>query len=236
MIKLKKIARKIRNGIIKTRFKNKPLESAFTYIYANNQWGHEETVSGHGSSLGKTVTIRSELPKIISQYHIGSIFDAPCGDYNWMKLVDLTGIKYTGGDIVKALIKSNKRKYGSEDKAFKFINVVTTTAPKVDLILCRDLLIHLPLDDCLKAILGFLDSESKYILITTYNNNEANEDISPGAWRPVNLQIAPFNFPEPIQLIDDGDSDPTQQDYGKCLGLWRISDIENYLSSYRIEG
>jgi hypothetical protein len=35
------------------------------------------------------------------------MLDAPCGDFNWMKEVDLSAVHYTGGDIVEPLVNSN---------------------------------------------------------------------------------------------------------------------------------
>jgi hypothetical protein len=227
-VKIEALARKIRNGIIRASLINRPLESAFTYIYANNSWGHSESVSGHGSSLEKTAQIRQQIPALLEKYGIHSLFDAPCGDFNWMRTIELADVKYIGGDIVHALVKSNQKKYGSANKRFIKIDVAATTPPEVDLILCRDLLIHLPLEDCQKVISGFAKSGSTYLLTTTYIHQTENVDIKPGAWRPINLQLSPFLFPEPILLIADGDANPACQDYGKHLGLWRLCDIPKH--------
>lgn len=62
---------------------------------------------GHGSNLKQTQEIINQLPNIFKQHGVHSILDLPCGDYNWMKHVDLSDINYIGGDIVpKLLIKT----------------------------------------------------------------------------------------------------------------------------------
>jgi hypothetical protein len=43
-----------------------------------------------------------------------------------------------------------------------------------------------------------------------------------GRWRRLNLELAPFNLPEPPILIRERRPDPN----GKSLGLWRISDLK----------
>jgi hypothetical protein len=177
----------------------------------------------------KTEQIRRSVPKVLENYGIRSIFDAPCGDFNWMRMLDLTGVDYIGGDIVKALIETNQKKHSSSNKRFIKIDITSDTPPKVDLILCRDLFIHLPLADCQRAVAGFISSDSTYLLATTYIHQPRNDEIKPGAWRPINLQLPPFRFPSPIEMLDDGDANPDLQDHGKCLGLWRISDIQNQL-------
>ena len=222
---VKTIARKIRNGFIRARLIGKPLESIFTHIHANNAWGHQESVSGHGSSMEKTAEIRRKIPVLLRRYGIRSIFDAPCGDFNWMRTVDLTGIEYVGADIVTVLIKANRKTYSSDSRQFIKLDVATAIPPKVDLILCRDLLIHLPLADCQKVLSGFISSGSTYLLTTSYVHHPQNTDIEPGAWRPINLRLAPFGFPAPISSIADGDANPELQDYGKALCLWRLCDL-----------
>jgi hypothetical protein len=37
-----------------------------------------------------------------------SLLDAGCGDFNWMRTVDLPGIKYIGVDVVSDLIERNR--------------------------------------------------------------------------------------------------------------------------------
>jgi hypothetical protein len=222
---IRNIAKKIRNGFIRASLTGKPLESIFTHIYANNAWGDRESVSGHGSSLKKTAEIRREIPTLLKRHAIRSIFDAPCGDFNWMRTVDLSGIEYIGADIVAALVKANQNAYSSINKEFIKLDVATAIPPKVDLILCRDLLIHLPLAECQKVLSGFISSGSTYLLTTSYVHQPQNTDIEPGAWRPINLQLAPFGLPAPISSIADGDANPELQDYGKALCLWRLCDL-----------
>lgn len=219
------LTRKIRNAIIRAASLYRPLESTFTYIHANNRWGHRESVSGHGSSMEKTSNIRREIPGLLKTLRISSLFDVPCGDLNWICAIDLQDIAYTGGDIVRKLISANSKRFDKEEKSFVHIDVTAQTPPRVDLILCRDLLVHLPLEECRKTIAHFIESGSIYLLTTTYTSASCNTDITAGAWRPINLQLPPFEFPAPIMLMDDGDADPSLQDYGKHLGLWRLHDV-----------
>jgi hypothetical protein len=53
-----------------------------------------------------------------------------------------------------------------------------------------------------------------------------NKDVAiAGQWRPLNLQIAPFNFPRPLRLIDEQNTWKANRYPGKSLGLWRVQDI-----------
>lgn len=48
-----------------------------------------ETPNGPGSKLDATLAVRNNLPYIIDVEGIRTIFDAPCGDWNWMQHVCL---------------------------------------------------------------------------------------------------------------------------------------------------
>ena len=75
------------------------LEGRFTEIFNSNAWDDSDSVSGTGSSLDATELLRSKLPGIFEGLKINSIFDAPCGDFSWMKLIfDSNEINYIGAD------------------------------------------------------------------------------------------------------------------------------------------
>ena len=96
---------------LKTKIKNNKFlnklyrKYIFRSHYLTNHWGDNDSISGTGSNLIQTNTIRIEIPKTIKKYKIKSILDIPCGDYYWMKEIDFKGIKYLGADIVPDLIK-----------------------------------------------------------------------------------------------------------------------------------
>src|SRR3712207_7875432 len=49
-----------------------------------------ESYSGRGSELGATESLRSYLPQLFERLNIKTFLDAPCGDWNWMRQVDLS--------------------------------------------------------------------------------------------------------------------------------------------------
>jgi len=93
------------------------------------------------------------------------------------------------------------------------------------LIFSRDCLVHLSYKDAIKIIHNFKKSGSKYLLTTTFTNREENIDLGDGFWRVLNLQKAPFNFPEPIKLINEKCTEENNMFVDKCLGLWLIDDL-----------
>lgn len=192
----------------------------FSDIYRDNLWGDSESVSGRGSTLARTVKIRSELPELLRSIGAKSLLDAPCGDFNWMRLVDLGGIRYTGVDVVTELINRNRKIYGGPGKNFLVADVIRDYLERSDVILCRDCFIHLSFKDIKRTLINFKRSESQYLLATTHVDIVKNTNVRTGGWRNINLQLAPFKFPPPLELLVE------DAELGKCLGLWKLSDIE----------
>jgi SAM-dependent methyltransferase len=203
-------------------------ESRFTNIYNQNSWGDADSLSGTGSNLAATEVIRYSIEKLITNYNIKTILDIPCGDFYWMKAVEMNDIKYIGADIVKPLIDVNNKEYSNKNRTFKQIDIITGDLPEVDLIICRDCLVHLCNEDVKRATLNIIKSKSKYLLTTTFPDHIKNNDIITGRWRPINLNITPFNFPESIFKIKEEYIEDSEF-ADKNLSLWRISDLHNLI-------
>lgn len=176
------------------------VEERFTQIYQHNLWQSEESISGMGSELQHSVEIRKELPTLLRKYDVRSMLDIPCGDYNWMKHVDLGMIQYIGADIVKPLIESNRQKYPHID--WRALDIINDDLPKVDLVFVRDCLGHLCNDNVHKALENLKRSGSKYLLATSFARYTTNTDVEDGGWKPINLMCEPFLL-KPIYLINE---------------------------------
>lgn len=172
----------------------------FEKIYQNNLWASKESKSGSGSEYNNTRAIREELPFLIKKFGIKSVLDIPCGDFNWMQHVDLTGIDYIGADIVPQVIESNKSKY--TDRDFRVLDLCSSDLPKADLIFTRDCLGHLSNQNVHRAIENIKRSGSLYLLATTFCKYNHNPDIQDGGWKCINLMIEPF-YLKPIYLINE---------------------------------
>lgn len=177
---------------------NKESENVFTDIYETNLWHTEESVSGGGSTMDATKTVRQEIPIILKKYNIKSMLDIPCGDYNWMKEVPKGDCVYIGGDIVEDIVQKNNELYASDKVSFKVINMTQDELPKVDLIFCKDCLQHLCYENVALALNNFKRSGAKYLLVSSFPRTWRNHDIYDGDYRPLNICIKPFNYPKPI--------------------------------------
>jgi hypothetical protein len=97
--------------------------------------------------------------------------------------------------------------------------------PAADLLFCRDCLVHLSYGDIRKALENVRRSRIRYILTTTFPGNQANTDIQTGDWRPLHFQLAPFRFPPPLLLINEGCTEGNGSFADKSLGLWRVAEL-----------
>jgi hypothetical protein len=191
--------------------------------------GHEESISGPGSSLAQTGEIRRRLPLLFASLEINSMLDAPCGDHNWLRHVDLKLEKYVGVDIVPQVVGQNRSRYESQIKKFYALDITKDFLPQCDLILCRDCLVHLSFSDIFAALRNLRDSGAKYLLTTTFPKRRENTDIRTGDWRTLNFQLPPFNFPPPRQLINERCTEANGKFTDKSLGLWSFSDISAFI-------
>lgn len=175
--------------------------------------GLPETGCGLGSKLSSTLEVRRRLPELFRDYGIRTVIDVPCGDFNWMSHVDLSQVHYVGADVDVnhlALAESRYCSMPPKSKTFIFSDLFDLT-DKADLVICRDFLQHLPNWRAMSAIKK-LRSVGTYLLLTSHNNSINSDIEQPGGFRPLNLMTEPFNFPPPIESIDDS---------GRILGLWK---------------
>ena len=181
--------------------------------------------NGPGASLGLTEHLRDELPKLWARHDIKSVCDVACGDWNWMRHVDLSGLtNYVGWDIDPELvIRSLNRVREALDRHrrlrrqqhfphtwFEVHNIIGADFPDVDCILARHILMHLP-NDYITAVLDKIKNSGARFLLTSNFPSDTNDfvyDPTRYAWigymeHPVNLEAPPFNLDGRVDAIDE---------------------------------
>jgi hypothetical protein len=209
-----------------SKFQKMGVKEVFTEIYDINYWNSKESFSGGGSELIQTETLINELEKITNILNIKSILDIPCGDFKWMQKANLDKINYIGADIVEKLILSNSENNREKKNiTFQVINLINDPLPKSDLLFIRDCFVHLSYDDIYISINNIKSSGCKYLLTTTFTNHNINTDITTGDWRPINLQEKPFNFPNPLLIINENCTEGNGAYKDKSMALWEVNSI-----------
>lgn len=209
------------------------MTDTFSRIHHHNVWGDSESVSGAGSTLSSTRVVRNQLPHLIRRLGVRTVLDIPCGDFNWMRRVPLDVDLYVGADVVPSLIEANRR-FANASRRFLALDLTADPLPRVDLILCRDCLIHFSYSDINKALDNIEASGAEFLLTTTYTSDRRrNIDIVTGQWRPLNLCKPPFNLSRPLITLDDSFERAGRLYDDKSLGLWRIREIQAARSRQR---
>lgn len=203
------------------------MQQLFAHYYETNVWGDKESVSGSHSTVRYTDNIRTQLPGLLAALGVRRILDAPCGDYNWFRLVPREeGVVYVGADIVEALVTRNQRAFGSANTSFRPLDITSDRLPEADVWICRDCLFHFSDSNIWRAIHNFLESDIRYLLTTTFPQSTDNRNIPTGSFRLLNLELPPFSFPAPIQSMDDWvDGHPV-----KKLALWERDALRSHLT------
>ncbi len=202
------------------------LKNYFSDIYTANLFNGVESKSGPGSEIDQTKTISKVLPTLIERFGIKTFCDIPCGDFNWMQKVNLSHVEYFGYDIASKLVSDLKANYENDQRHFGELNIVEDEMEAFDLVFCRDLLVHLNFNDAQKAIDNICNSKSKYLLTTTFPGRKENVNIRYDSknigWYPINLDLEPFNFPSPIEIINENCTEANGQYKDKSLALYEI--------------
>jgi hypothetical protein len=210
--------------------RKKNLTQVFDEIYQTGEWARGDgSLSGPGSDRENTKNIRKILPELCRELSVSTLLDIPCGDLTWISSIDLPLREYHGADIVKALIDRNKELYSSPTRRFSCLDIVSEPIPHADLVLVRDLFIHLTSKQIHAALKNVCNSKSTWLLTTTYSKLRKNTEIVHGQYRPINLCLPPFSLPTPLRLIDEDVAVPNDLENGRCLGLWKVDTIEQVL-------
>jgi len=184
----------------------KDVEQVFTEIYKDKKWGINFAnmgSSGPGSDLSNVREYMEFLQVFINLNKIQSIMDVGCGDFQFMRHMDLRKVKYTGVDCVKSVVKFNNKEFGSDNISFKYKDLSRHTFDYADLYILKDVLQHLSNE----MIYNFLDyiTESKlakYIIITNCMDQvEEDQDVpSIGETRFLDGKMFPLKKYNPIIL------------------------------------
>jgi SAM-dependent methyltransferase len=169
------------------------LSNRFQEIYERNEWSYG---SGEGSLEVQTQGYRAFLKDFMSQKRIRSVVDMGCGDWQFSKLIDWSGIDYHGFDVAAVVISDNIKQFASDNVSFSHYSGNADELPAADLLIVKDVLMHLPN----QVVSDFLPNlnKYKYALITNCTNPIdgalVNKDIETGDFRYLDLRRPPFDL------------------------------------------
>jgi hypothetical protein len=201
-----------------------------------------ETADGPGATLALTEELRTWLTDMLRRNKIDTLLDAACGDWSWMRLVDLGATEYLGWDVDPQRISTCRQRIEEGDCNFstckptaKFDTVNLLTVPEipcVDLVLCRDFLMHTTNEYVAHVIDKVRASGSVLLLATTFrdaDNASRRWDPAQATWQgymeqAVDLTAPPFDLGEPIERFAEEPGPWGILGQPRELGLWRLND------------
>lgn len=196
--------------------------TCFEAIYQNATWGRDETRSGSGARLVEVGNLVETLPGFFAETGIGSLVDIGCGETNWIGGLSAHLDLYIGVDIAPSAIQEARlRRPDRPNQLVVEGDGFVDPLPRVDAILCKDVLTHYPLADALAALRHFLSADPRYLLLST-TTGAANAETALGYWRPLDLMAPPFSLPPPTLSV------PCRAGAGKDVAIWHASDLVDW--------
>ena len=202
------------------------MDRALQAAFEKKTWADEtkdKPRSGSGSTVRRTRRLRRALPGLLRDLEVKTFLDAPCGDWNWMAEVDLSGVKYIGGDISKELIDEVKITHKATGRRFMHLDLATDKLPKCELIMVRECLIHLTDENRWKVIENIHKAKIPHLLLTVDLVDENRPLSENGQHANFNPMMPPFNFPEPVRHIPEShdELDLLEDVTGASVGPWK---------------
>jgi hypothetical protein len=187
-----------------------PPSDAIAAAFKKKVWRGPETQCGEGSMVASTPEIREALPSLLQKYGLRRINDAGCGDMNWLRLLAPKfaemGVDYLGYDV---------RDYSDMPLPYEQLELVHGKQRPCDLVLCRDVLIHLP-NDLVTETLNRFREAGKYLLASSYpGTDNAARRLQLGNFARLDLEAHPFSLGKPLEVIEE-------PRFKRLLGLWQL--------------
>lgn len=166
------------------------MQAEFERVYATREWGKG---SGEGSKPKHTRGYVQFLQQFLKEHQIKSVVDMGCGDWQFSRFIDWTGIDYQGFDLVKSVIATNQRRYGKPNVKFTRYEGDFNQLPSADLLIAKDVLQHLSYLNIERFIPHM--KRFSHCLITNCVNPHGptvNKNILDGEFRYLDMRLSPF--------------------------------------------
>lgn len=166
--------------------------------------GGSETACGVGSTWAFAKAFAAWLPGLLKRHSIEVLNDAGCGDFNWMKRVDLAGVDYLGYDIVPP---------ARTILPFQKLNFVEADMRPADAVLCRDVLFHFP-TDVVETALARIKTSAPVLIATSHPGARVHRHRWSTGVGFSALDLVPL-LGSPLETLPEAHS-------GRIVGLWRL--------------
>jgi SAM-dependent methyltransferase len=163
------------------------------YETSESHWGRH---SGGGSDPYWNIDYRSFLERFIALNDIRTVVDIGCGDWQFSRFINFSGVRYYGFDVVESVISQNRALYSSENISFDAMPVDLDGVPSADLLIMKDVLQHLPDAEIMRHKRELFSRYPRCLLSNSYHklHTPRNIDVSYGGFRSLDLNAPPYEF------------------------------------------
>ena len=195
----------------------------------NRKRGGIESASGPGSSISSTKSARKLIIDTIKNENIKRVLDLGCGDWNWMKTIrkEFADVYYEGWDCSTEIVAELNDEHGNDNTKFYERDIIVEEYGQFDLVICRDVLFHLSIENALKVLSNIERAGIPNLITSSFLDITKNTDIRPynhikedWGFYKINLNIEPFNMGDfmtesiPENILTNG--------YVRSICLYRI--------------
>lgn len=156
------------------QYENLSTEQVFTKIYKDGVWGKSKDkkqifFSGSGSHTPFIVSayVNAVQEFLFSFNKKPSVVDLGCGDFSVGSKIRHLCCRYIACDIVKPVIKFNKKKYKNMNVDFQILDITKDELPNGDIVFIRQVLQHLS-NEQISIVLPKILSKYKYMVLTEH--------------------------------------------------------------------
>ena len=169
-----KITEKERRTLMEAADASNLYSNDFEDVY--RQGGFDGAGSGVGSSPKYCWDYVTALQSFLEHHGVRSVLDVGCGDWQFSQFINWAGIKYTGMDVVRAVIDQNRQKFDDRHLKFVYGDALVDELPKADLLIVKDVIHHLKHKDVQRMV----DRSKDYPLVLWVV--DMGVEVPHGAW------------------------------------------------------
>jgi hypothetical protein len=154
-----------------------------TGMWKDNLFGLDCPLSGCGSSAAGSQLAREALGDVVRSFGVRSVAEVGCGDHAWLAAAPLEamGVTYRGSDISSVVVAQNRAAY--PHRSFEVSDGVSSPPPEGELVVFRQVLMHLSEPDNVAVLRRVEASGAKYLLASIHLNGACAEDMDGERWQ-----------------------------------------------------
>ncbi len=169
------------------------VRARFDEIYAGGGWGG--LGSGPGSLPHNAQPYVGFVKRLLRRGDVRTVVDVGCGDWQMWPSGTFDGIeKYVGYDVVESVVERNSAVYGSPRIEFHLADATRIRLPQADLLLCKEVLQHLPNQVAHTFLTNVLASFRTVVVCDDISMESSS------SWRRVVRRMLDLVIPPPVRV------------------------------------